>query len=77
VDLLDSAGGREVEQAGASPRGGEHGSAVQEVAAEEADAALVAGGGGGERKEVVRLGLVICATPTKSTVSDLRSYSRW
>ena len=58
-----------MEDAGASPRGVEHGGAVEEVAPEEADAAFVAPG---ERKEVVRLGLVICVTPTKSTVGDLR-----
>jgi hypothetical protein len=78
--LVDGAGGREVEHTKASRRGGEQGGAVEEVAPEEADAALIAGGRG-EREEVVRLGLVICGTPTKSTVSDLRrttacSYSR-
>ena len=70
-DAVDDAGGGEVEDAGAAPRSGEHGGAVEEVAPEEADAALVAGGGG-ERAEVVRLGLVICAMPTKSTLTDLR-----
>jgi hypothetical protein len=59
-DLVNGAGRGEVEDAGAAPRGCQHGGAVEEVASEEADAVLVAGGGS-EREEVVRLGLVICA----------------
>jgi hypothetical protein len=68
-DEVDGAGRGEVEHAGASPHGGEHGGAVEEVAPEEADAALVAGRSG-ESEEVVRLGLVICAMPTKSRASS-------
>lgn len=48
-----------MEDAGAAPRGGEEGGAVEEVAREHAEAAALAAAGGGERVEVVRLGLVI------------------
>jgi hypothetical protein len=63
LDGVDGAGGGEVEDARAAPRGvGERG-AVEEVAAEDAEVAPA--GAGGERQEVVRLRLVICTSPRK------------
>jgi hypothetical protein len=58
VDGVDGAGGGEVEDAGAAPRGVDERRAVEEVAAEDAEAALA-----GERVEVVRLRPVICTSP--------------
>jgi hypothetical protein len=58
VDGVDGAGGGEVEDAGAAPRCVDERRAVEEVAAEDAEAALA-----GERVEVVRLRPVICTSP--------------
>lgn len=56
-----------MEHAGAAPRGGEEGGAVEEVALEDAEAALA--GAGGEREEVVHLGLVICTHHANGTMT--------
>jgi hypothetical protein len=60
-----------VEDPRAPPRGVEEHRAVEEVAAEDAEAALAGGGGGGggEREEVVRLRLVTCE-PRRDLMSD-------
>lgn len=58
LDGVDGAGRREVEDTRAPARGVEQRGAVQEVAAEEAEAAVA--GAGGEIEEVVRLRPVIC-----------------
>ena len=63
LDGVDGAGGGEVEDARAAPRGIEEHRAVEEVAAEDAEAALA--GAGGESQEVVRLRPVICTSPRK------------
>ena len=63
ADGVDGAGGGEVEDARAAPRGIEEHRAVEEVAAEDAEATLA--GAGGEREEVVSLRLVICTATAR------------
>ena len=60
-----------MEDARAAPRGVEEHRAVEEVAAEDAEATLA--GAGGEREEVVRLRLVICTTTARFDNHRIRS----
>jgi hypothetical protein len=64
ADGVDDAGRGEVEDTRAAPRGVDQRGAVEEVAAEDAEAALALAGAGGQGEQVLRLRLVICiATP--------------
>jgi hypothetical protein len=58
-----------VEDPRASPCGIEKHRTVEEVAAEDAEAALAGAGAGVEREEVVRLRLVICK-PRRDLMTD-------
>ena len=63
LDGVDGAGGGEVEDARAAPRGVDEHRGVEEVATEDSEAALA--GAGGEREEVGSLRLVICTATAR------------
>jgi len=70
ADGVHDAGRGEVEDARAAPRGVHQRGAVEEVAAEDAEAALAGAGGQGE--QVLRLRLVICTAQGPSPNSNYK-----